>query len=267
MTKLMPIISQKQHEVQQLKMLLDNQPNHVIADVLRGKIPHASRKIFKEALRRNFLAVIAEIKRKSPSKGSLATIADPVSLAKSYIAGGASAISVLTDTVFFGGSLGDLTKIAAVAHEHAVPVLRKDFIIDEIQIAEAVAAGSDAVLFIVAVLGKDTQVMLNAAKAMGIEVLVEVHNPAELEIALASDAEIIGVNNRNLETMQVDTEQALRLLASIPKHIVKVAESGIHNPLLAQEYYRAGFDAVLIGEALVTSGHPENFIRACRHDD
>lgn len=262
--RLAPIILQKQREVAALKNMLQNQPAHEIKQILQGKKQRGSIKSLKKSLNCSSLAVIAEIKRRSPSKGSLALINDPRALAKSYVTGGASALSVLTDELFFGGKLDDLAHIAATLHHESLPILRKDFIIDEVQIAEAIAAGADAILCIVAILGKKTSMLINHAKEMGIEVLVEVHNQAELEIAFISGAEIIGVNNRNLSTFAVDTECAFNMIESIPHDIVSVAESGILAPEMARNYYHAGFNAVLIGEALVTSSAPIDFIRACR---
>ena len=263
--RLQPIIAQKEREVAALKAQLSNEPEHLIAQLLQGKKQRESAKNFKKALSGSSLAVIAEIKRRSPSKGDLAPIANPTDLATTYVAGGANAISVLTDELFFGGNLADLNQVAAALSEQATPILRKDFIIDAVQIAEAIAAGADAILCIVAVMGKQTKTIIEQAKAMNIDVLVEVHNQKELEIAITSGAEIIGVNNRDLSTFEIDTERALQLLEAIPKSIVKVAESGILMPELAQRYYCAGFDAVLIGEALVKSKNPEYFIRACRN--
>ena len=191
-------------------------------------------------------------------------------MAKRYAEGGASAISILTDTSFFGGHLSDLQDVAShfrsplQASAKTIPLLRKDFIIDPIQLAEARLAGADAVLAIVAVLGKQTSTIITAAKAMGLDVLVEAHTEAELELAVASGADLIGVNNRDLNTMLIDTEQALRLRQQIPEHICKVAESGILVPELAKRYRQAEFDAVLIGEALVTTDDPQHFMEACR---
>ncbi len=265
--KLGAIILQKKKEVAELKRLVENQPNHLIAEILNGKITRHSEKNFKLSLQTKALAIIAEIKRKSPSKGDLAPIRDPVALAKNYVGAGANTISVLTDELFFGGNINDLKNVAQeLARTCTTPILRKDFIIDEIQIAEAIAAGADAVLLIVAVLGKETQQLFDSAKKMGIDVLVEVHNEAELNIALSSGAEIIGVNNRNLTTLEVDTMHALTLLDKIPNTVIRVAESGIADPLIAQAYHQAGFDAVLIGEALVKSNNPSDFIEACHHD-
>jgi indole-3-glycerol phosphate synthase len=208
--------------------------------------------------------VIAEIKRKSPSKGPLAEIKDPLALAERYIAGGANALSILTDQTFFGGSLEDLTNTAKALANTLIPLLRKDFIIDPIQIAESIAAGADAILCIIAVTGSNTATILNAAEKMGIDVLVEVHNQAELDIALECGATFIGVNNRNLTTFEIDTNTAFQLLSHIPKECVRVAESGIVDPKLAQDYFMRGFDAVLIGETLVKSDRPETFIRECK---
>ena len=235
MNKLTHIILQKQREVEALEALLRHQPEHVIAQLLQGKTKRTSSKTFKKALRSVRLAIIAEIKRKSPSKGLLSPILDPVSLAMQYIEGGANAISVLTDETFFGGTLQDLSSVASALEKTTCPVLRKDFIIHEIQIAEAIAMGADAILCIVAVLGKNTKTLLAQAKTMEIDVLVEVHNHEELDIALESGADIIGVNNRNLSTLQIDTECAFRLVEHIPPHIIKVAESGILIPALAND--------------------------------
>ena len=212
---------------------------------------------FKDVLLNDGLSVIAEIKRKSPSKGTIAKIENPVDLAQKYVTGGAAATSVLTDQKFFGGSLADLEK---VAKNTACPVLRKDFIIDPLQIAEAATAGADAVLLIVAVLQKKTKSLLAAAKAMNIDALVEVHNKQELDLAIAMGAEIIGINNRDLQTFEVDINRSFELISSIPQNIVKVAESGITSPEIASKLYKAGFDAVLIGETLMRSDDPAAFI-------
>lgn len=196
-------------------------------------------------------------------------------MALNYVEGGANAISILTDELFFGGNIEDL-KIVSSALTHPlessptaqqakqIPLLRKDFIIDEIQIAQAINAGADAILLIVAVLGTRTQKLLDCAKKMGIDVLVEIHDETELKIALESGAEIVGINNRNLSSLEVDTNRALKLAHDIPPHIIRVAESGILEPKIAQTYHQAGFDAVLIGEALVKSKNPAEFMGACR---
>jgi indole-3-glycerol phosphate synthase len=210
--------------------------------------------------------VIAEIKRKSPSKGSLASIKDPVELAKRYVLGGASALSILTDEAFFGGSINDLTQVADALRNQSIPIIRKDFIIDQLQIAEAAVAGASAVLCIVSVLGTQTKALLEFAHSLNLDVLVEIHDQEELKIALESGADIIGINNRNLHTFDVDTNRALQIVASIPDNIIKVAESGITDSLAARQYYQAGFGAVLIGEALVKSNDPAHFITKCIDD-
>jgi indole-3-glycerol phosphate synthase len=266
--RLTPIILEKQKEVEILRKGLDENPAHPIGQILSGQKQDRMIKSFNQALRGKSLSVIAEIKRKSPSKGALADIADPLRLAQQYVAGGASAISILTDQKFFGGSLEDLTNTAKALANTLIPLLRKDFIIDPIQIAEAIFAGADAILCIVAVTGKNTAAILHAAKTMSIDVLVEVHNRAELDIALESGAHIIGVNNRNLSSFEINTQTAFELLPHMPEQCVRVAESGIVDPQLARNYYQAGFNAVLIGETLVKSTNPEGFIRECRkpHD-
>lgn len=262
--KLEIITQQKSKEVAALSARMQETPTHPIVKILQGEAVNTREPRFNNVLRGNHLSVIAEIKRKSPSKGLLAEITDPVRLANAYAAGGATALSILTDETFFSGHLTDLRQVALAVP--ALPILRKDFILDPIQIAEAVYAGADAILCIVAVLGQQTKKMLAHAKRMKIDVLVEVHSLHELDIALDAGADCIGVNNRNLTTLQVDPEYALTLIDAIPKHIVRVAESGIYVPELAHRYYQVGYDAVLIGEALVTANDPSHFIRACRHE-
>lgn len=244
------IIKQKYQEMAQLKSVPVKKRLH--------------NKSFKKSLCNDSLSIIAEIKRKSPSKGNLALITDPVALAKQYVEGGASAISVLTDETFFSGSIDDLIQVASALSELNPPVLRKDFIIDKRQIDEAYNAGADAILAIVAVLGNRTKEIIEYANVRNLDVLVEVHDEYELDMALVSGAEIIGINNRNLKTFQIDTQVSLQLVGAIPKNIIKVAESGILSPELAKQYRQAGFDAVLIGEALVTAADPQQFIKACR---
>lgn len=261
--RLQPIMDQKKAEIAKLTSFLQSQPQHPIAQILQGNLQREREQKFKQALQKSQLAVIAEIKRKSPSKGALAQIMDPIALAQTYIDGGAAAISILTDEKFFNGKLSDLQAVSAACSQTPVPLLRKDFIVDASQIAEAVFAGADAILAIVAVLGNKTQSILSAAQKMNIEVLVEVHNLDELMLALDSGAEMIGINNRDLTTFEIDVNCASDLIAHIPESIVCVAESGVHSPILARQYRQAGFDAVLIGEALVKSDSPQQFIRAC----
>jgi indole-3-glycerol phosphate synthase len=262
--KLAQIILKKQQTLAALKTKLLQQPTHPIMQLLRGEIAPRQTKDFKQALRGTSLAVISEIKRSSPSNGVLAEIEDPVVLTKKYLAGGANAISVLTEEDFFNGRLADLEAVTQATRELAVPILRKDFIVDPVQVAEAMLAGADAVLVIVAALGEETKTIIDCAHRLGIAAFVEVNNAAELEIALAGGAEIIGVNNRNLKTFTVDTDLSFRLVSDIPRAVVKVSASGVLDPALAVQYRQAGFDAVLIGEALVKSADPSAFIRACK---
>lgn len=263
--KLDLIIDQKQREVIELYQHIADNPTHPIADLLQGGFETSFRSHFKSMLKAKPLSVIAEIKRQSPSKGLISTIPDPANLAQAYISGGASCLSVLTDYHFFGGTLKDLIEVVKVADQQSIPVLRKDFIIDKIQIAEARLSGASAVLCIISVLGNKAKHLIDYAKSIGLDVLVEVHDATEIKIALDCGADIIGINNRNLNTFDVRTESSLTLLAQLPNTVIKVAESGITEPMLAQQYYQAGFDAVLIGEALVKSVNPAQFIEACRY--
>ena len=206
------------------------------------------------------LAVISEVKRRSPSKGDLDAALDPAVLAVRYEAGGASCLSVLTDSEFFGGSVEDLQAARAAC---TLPVLRKDFTVSERDVLDARIMGADCVLLIAAVL---TSVELSAfhrlAVDAGLDVLVEIHDEAELEVALAAGASLIGVNQRDLVTFQVDHERAVRMAAIMPAHVVKVAESGVRGPADAASLRRAGYDAVLVGESLVTAADPTAAIRA-----
>ncbi len=213
---------------------------------------------FSKALGSQAFSVIAEIKRKSPSKGVLNPAVDPVELAKKYVAGGASAISVLTDGEGFGGDLQDL--LAVVHACPGVPVLRKDFIIDPRQIYETARFGAHAVLLIAAVLKDRLPQFVEAALEHGLEPLVEVHNPNELELAQTSRAKIIGVNHRNLSTFTLDLQLAEDLSPQFSSGIIKVAESGIRNAEDALRMRRAGYNAVLVGEALVRSSDPKCLI-------
>ena len=198
--------------------------------------------------------LIAEIKRRSPSKGDLADIADPAGLAADYEAGGATAISVLTERRRFGGSLRDLD---AVRERVRIPVLRKDFMVDPYQVTEARAHGADLILLIVAALSDALLRDLHQqATALGMTVLVEVHDEAELNRAVALGARLIGVNARNLKTLEVDPTAFGRLAPRVPDDRVKVAESGIRGPADVTAVVRDGAAAVLVGEALVTGGTP-----------
>lgn len=233
-----------------------------LEDILKEKQREVAilkqRKSMKDALRSDKLSVIAEIKRQSPSLGKMRDIQDPLELAKQYIEGGASAISVLTDSYGFKGSIEDLKSVVSAFD---IPVLRKDFIVDSVQLGETISAGASAVLLIVAVLENRIGHFISLTKELGLDALVEVHDEKELELAIKGGAEIIGVNNRNLSSFVVDTSIALRLAPLIPSNVIRVAESGIKTKEDALMVRRAGFDAVLVGEALVKSDNPQNLIQ------
>lgn len=206
------------------------------------------------ALRGHDVAVIAEVKRASPSKGAMAAIADPAALARDYEAGGASIISVLTEGRRFAGSLDDL---AAVRDAVRVPVLRKDFVVSSYQLWEARAYGADMVLLIAAALAQNALVSLvERAESIGLVPLVEVHAESEVPRAVEAGARVIGVNARNLATLEVDRGVFARLAPQIPEGIIKIAESGVRGPHDLLAYAASGADAVLVGESLVTGKDP-----------
>ncbi|GAA5163403.1 indole-3-glycerol phosphate synthase 1 [Ornithinimicrobium tianjinense] len=209
-------------------------------------------------LRGDGFHVIAEVKRSSPSKGALAAIADPAGLAEDYAAGGASVISVLTEQRRFGGSLADLDAVRARVD---IPVLRKDFVVDPYQVWEARAHGADLVLLIVAALEQDALVgLLERVESLGMQALVEVHDEQELRRAVEAGARILGVNNRDLRTLEVDRSTFARLAPLVPEGVVRVAESGVRGPLDVMSFADAGADAVLVGEALVTGSSPRDAV-------
>jgi indole-3-glycerol phosphate synthase len=210
---------------------------------------------FLEALkRRDRLNVIAECKRRSPSRGVLRADYDPAAIARGYAAAGAAAISVLTEPTFFDGSLEHLRAVRTVVD---VPVLRKDFIVSEYQILEAREAGADAILLIVAALDAGALKSLAArAAAFGMDALVEVHDADELALAIDSGARIVGVNNRNLRTLEVDVKASERVIALMPDDIVAVSESGLRTPDDLVRLRQRGYRAFLIGERLMTVPDP-----------
>ena len=210
---------------------------------------------FEEALGRNDrVNVIAECKRRSPSKGVLAPDYDPVRIARAYEQGGAAAISVLTEPTFFDGALEHLT---AVRHAVVVPLLRKDFIVEEYQLFEARAAGADAILLITAALDQDTLVRLHLlAGEMGLAVLVEVHDEDEVSRAVDAGARLIGVNNRNLRTLDVDVDASHRLARRMPPGVVAVSESGLQSRADLEALAADGYRAFLVGERVMTDPDP-----------
>ena len=218
------------------------------------------------------VAVIAEVKRSSPSAGDLATISDPAALAKEYAAGGAAVISVLTEQRRFNGSLADLDAVRAAVE---VPVLRKDFVVTPYQVWEARAHGADVVLLIVAALEQQVLVSLRERiESLGMTALVEAHDEAEALRALDAGARVIGVNNRNLRTLEVDRETFARVAPTIPSSVIRVAESGVRGPHDLLAAAAAGADAVLVGEGLVKADVPRQAVAdlvaagvhpSCRH--
>ena len=208
------------------------------------------------------IAVISEIKRRSPSKGELAAGLDPVELAQQYERGGAACLSVLTDVDFFGGSIEDLVAARAAC---SLPVLRKDFTVSARDVCDARIMGADCVLLIAAALDQaELESFLKLADAIGFDALVEIHDEAELDRAVAAGADLIGVNQRDLVTFAVDTDRAVRMAQQMPAGVVRVAESGITGPADAALLAAAGYHAVLVGEHLVTSGDPEGGVAALR---
>jgi indole-3-glycerol phosphate synthase len=209
-------------------------------------------------LRAPGVGVIAEVKRRSPSKGALADIGDPAKLASEYEAGGARVISVLTEQRRFGGSLDDLDAVRARVQ---IPVLRKDFVIGSYQVHEARAHGADVVLLIVAALDQNTLTGLRERiESLGMTALVEVHTEDEASRALDAGARVIGINARDLKTLDVDRTTFERIAPGLPGEVVKIAESGVRGPLDLIEYAAAGADAVLVGEGLVTRSDPRHAV-------
>lgn len=231
-----------------------------IDELMSGLAPPGRGWPFSEALIAPGVSLIAEMKRASPSKGPINAGADVAEIVAKYEAAGAAACSILTEPDFFGGSLDDLRRAREAC---SLPLLRKDFIIDPYQLVEARLAGADAALLIVAATGEELLGELLAfGHQIGLDLLVEVHDEDDAEVAVAAGAEIVGINNRNLKTLEVDPETVLRLLPDIPAGTTVVAESGISDPADVRRLEEAGVDAILVGEALMSAPDPAEAVRA-----
>lgn len=202
--------------------------------------------------------IIAEIKRKSPSKGELIQAPDVKKIAQGFATEGAAALSVLTDERYFGGTLDDLRNIRSSVD---IPVLRKDFIVDEFQIYESRAAGADTVLLIVKVLGNQLVRFIELSRELGMEPLVEIHNEDELNTAIDAGSRIVGINSRNLESFVTTTAVVLRLIEHVPKHLLTIAESGITSSEIISELMQSGVHGFLIGEAFMRAPSPEKKLK------
>lgn len=230
---------------------------------MRARVRDApAPRAFAGALALPGISVIAEVKRSSPSSGKIAPGVGAVSQARAYAAGGAAAVSVLTDGDFFGGSIEDLVRIRESVN---LPLLRKDFVFDPYQVQEARAAGADAVLLIAEFLSpEDLRRLRETAEELGMGALVEVHGERELGEALRAGANILGINNRDLRSLEVDISRSLELLPLVPGSCLKVAESGVSSREQVELMERAGADAILVGEALMRSPDPAGTIRRLR---
>jgi indole-3-glycerol phosphate synthase len=230
------------------------------ADELRTRLGPARRgRPFSEALIAEGISLIAEMKRASPSRGPIRPDATVGEVVSAYQDAGARAVSVLTEPEWFGGSIDDLVAARAACD---LPLLRKDFVVDEYQLLEARAAGADAVLLIVAALDGDRLAeLMSAASDLGMDSLVEVHDEDEVETAVEAGAEVLGINNRDLHSLEVDLDTTFRLLADVPAGTVVVAESGITHHEDVERLERAGVDAILVGEALMRADDPVRAVR------
>ncbi len=254
-TVLERIVAETRAEVERRKRVLP-----LAGELSAGGAAAAGERRFREALLRPGIGVIAEFKRRSPSAGALREDPDLREIVAAYQRGGAVAVSVLTEGPNFGGSLEDL-QVAGEACE--LPLLRKDFIVDGYQLHEARAAGADAVLLIVAALSEvELASLYRAARSIGLDVLVEVHDRDELQSALSLDADIVGINNRDLRDFSVDVERTARLMEDIPSEVLVVSESGIGTPEQLGALEQRGVQAVLVGEALMRAADPAAAVRS-----
>ena len=258
MSKLEELVGTAREEVERRRQV-------VPLDQLRDQLgTSGGARPFSEALVRPGLSLIAEFKRRSPSAGEIGE-ADVAATARAYERGGAAALSVLTDSANFGGSLDDLRAARAAS---GLPILRKDFIVDPYQLAEAAVNGADAVLLIVAALeDKSLQLLHDEARALDLDCLVEVHDEGEVERALAVGADVIGINNRDLRDLAVDVRRTHELITEVPAGKTVVSESGYRSPEQFDELERIGVDAVLVGEALMRADDPEAAVRELTGDE
>jgi indole-3-glycerol phosphate synthase len=234
----------------------------VIDEARRTGPARGFRAALLEGVAADGIAVIAEVKRRSPSKGALAPDLDPADVARAYADGGAACLSTLTDTDFFGGSPEDLATARAAS---GLPVLRKDFTVSALDVCDAKSMGADCVLLIAAALDDaELRDFHELARDLGLDVLVEVHDEPELERAVAIDADLVGVNQRDLVTFEVDQQRAIRMAPLMPAGVVRVAESGIRGGDDATALASAGYHALLVGESLVTSGDRSAAVAALR---
>ncbi len=247
---------------ERVKLDRSKKPLQEVRENAQTMVKNRGEKRFFHALNNERIQIIAEIKKASPSRGVICDDFDHLDIARQYAEGGAAALSVLTEEKYFQGSLQYLQDIS---HHIALPVLRKDFIIDEYQIYEAAAAGANAILLIAAALTmEEMQDFLSIAQALKMDALVEVHKLREIEKALRTDAEIIGINNRNLQTFRVSLQTSLDLIKEVPAHLLKVSESGIKNREDVIILERAGFNAILVGETLMRQKDRQAFIKNLR---
>jgi indole-3-glycerol phosphate synthase len=246
--------------IQGVKADLEVRKSSVSLTALKALVDEVPRALpAADLLHKNSFSVISEVKRASPSKGHLSDIPDPALLAFEYQNGGAQVISVLTEERKFNGSLADLD---AVRRKVSIPILRKDFMVDEYQVWEARAHGADVILLIVAGLADNQMAELNElATNLGMSVLVEIHDESELDRALAINPKLLGVNARNLKTLDVSLDVCHALIPKIPDHILAIAESGISSTDQVEALVLSGARAVLVGEALVTGGTPAETVR------
>lgn len=257
MNVLLEIIAKKRERVAAAKEMVPTEKMRRLASEVRSKAtPHA----FIDALRSEDINIIAEFKRRSPSKGTIRADANLVEIVQSYERGGAAAISVLTEEDYFDGSLDDLRNVKATVSS---PALRKDFVFEDYQVYESAAAGADAILLIVAALNDETLEHLRrlAEDELGMDALVEVHTSDELKRAAACGAKLIGVNNRDLRTFEVSLNTSLSLASQMPSESVAVSESGLHSSNDLQRLHEAGYHGFLIGETLMRADNPEEALR------